>query len=534
MSSNIPAAKEPPTAPGLAAHEINYSNHPGRIQVEFNGVIIADSHQVTRLNEGRLDPAYYFPREDVRVDLLEATNHHSYCPFRGEASYWSFKVDGKSAENIAWSYQRPFEEAREISGHLAFYHERVKMHFETGESPADNEAGVTIDPHNPLMAWLLGEAAGAVTTRSLIEGFTRALEKAEIPVWRFWLSLRTMHPQLFSTSWTWQQGGGDVAENTISHEQLDSDTFRNSPVAPILEGAGGVRRRLDIAEPQLDYPIVSELHAAGASDYVAMPLLFSDGQINPLSLTSKSPGGFSAEHLAYIYEILPLFSRLLELHAARSNSITLLETYLGKQTGRMVLDGQIRRGDGKDIHAVIWFCDLRRSTALAEALTREEFLALLNGFFDCLGGAVLHHGGEILRFIGDAALAIFPIQAHVDNAEAKACAAALAAALDAGQRITEENTHREARGQEAIDYGIGLHVGEVTYGNIGTANRLEFTVIGAAANEAARIESQCKQLGQKILISEEFARHTQTELMSMGRHELRGVGTAREIFALAG
>jgi adenylate cyclase len=516
----------------LAAPDIVIHTYPGRIRAKFSGFTVADSQQVIQINEGNLDPMFYFPHDDVRVDLLEATDHHSYCPFRGEASYWSLKVGDKTTDNIAWSYQQPFEEAREISGHIAFYKNQVELKFDTEEPTTDHrESG---QPHriNPLLHWLVGEAAGAVTTRDLIERFTRALEHAEIPVSRFWLSLRTLHPQLYSMAWTWEQGKDDVNEDTINHETLSSDAFRNSPIVPILEGAGGVRRRLDIENPQLDYPIVRDLHAQGASDYVAMPFLFSDGQINALSITSKTPGGFSADHLANIYEILPLFSRLLEVHTGRTNSITLLETYLGKQSGRQVLDGQIRRGDGMSIHAVIWFCDLRGSTTLAETLSKEEFLALLNRYFDCLAGPVLHHGGEVLRFIGDAALAIFPIHGDKPEAIAKACAAALAAAQDARKRILENNTESETNGQPEIDYGIGLHVGEVTYGNIGTENRLEFTVIGAAANEAARIESLCKTLGQKILISEEFSRHTSEDLVSMGQHTLRGVGKPQDIYAL--
>ncbi len=517
----------------LAAPDIGFHTFPGRVRAESDGITIADSQHVVQINEGNLQPVFYFPYDDVRVDLLESTDHHSFCPFRGEASYWSLKAPNKTTDNIAWSYQSPFEEAREIKGHIAFYKNLVELKFDTTETSP--HSGETAQPEriNPLVNWLLGEAAGAVTTRELIERFTRALENSGIPVSRFWLSIRTLHPQLHSTAWSWEQGEEAVNESSIHYETLSSDAFLNSPIVPILEGAGGVRRRLDIENPQLDYPIVRELHAAGASDYVAMPFLFSDGQINLLSMTSKTPGGFSADNLANIYEILPLFSRLLEVHTGRSNSISLLETYLGKQTGRQVLDGQIRRGDGMNIHAVIWFCDLRGSTTLAEDLSREEFLALLNGYFDCLAGPVLQQGGEVLRFIGDAALAIFPIHGDQPDAIAKACALALAAAGDARKRIAQENIERNAKGQAEIDYGIGLHVGEVTYGNIGTGNRLEFTVIGAAANEAARIEGLSKTLGEKILISEEFSRHTTETLAPMGQHSLRGVGKPQTIFALA-
>ena len=178
---------------------------------------------------------------------------------------------------------------------------------------------------------------------------------------------------------------------------------------PILAGAGGVRRRLDIPNPQLDYPIVRDLYAEGGTDYIAMPMIFSDGQINTISLASNQPGGFGSRLLGHIHEAMPLLSRLFEVHAVRSNAVNLLETYLGRQSGSKVLNGLIKRGDGEDIYAVIWFCDLRDSTPLAESMSREEFLLLLNEYFECMAGAVLDHGGEVLRFIGDAVLAIFPI-----------------------------------------------------------------------------------------------------------------------------
>ena len=199
-------------------------------------------------------------------------------------------------------------------------------------------------------------------------------------------------------------------------------------------------------------------------------------------------------------EVLPLFSRLVEVFLQREKSVTLLETYLGRQTGRRVLEGKVRRGDGEDIHAVIWFTDLRQSSTLAATMSRAAFLERLNCFFDCMAGAVLDNEGEVLRFIGDAALGIFPIERSVEAFNVAA---------------------REA-GEPLMDYGIGLHIGDVTYGNIGTASRLEFTVIGAAANEAARIESLSKTLGRAVLLSEDFVAHCPGRFRSLGTHHLRG------------
>ena len=218
----------------------------------------------------------------------------------------------------------------------------------------------------------------------------------------------------------------------------------------------------------------------------------------------------------------------------------LLYTYLGKRTGERVLSGLVKRGDGEKIHAVIWYCDLRGSTSLAESMSLESFLGILNVFFDCMAGAVLDHGGEILRYIGDAALAIFPIGGtskslqEVCNPTEGACERALTAARDAYARIEALNRQRGNRGEPPLRFGLGLHVGEVMYGNIGVPGRLEFTVIGPAANEAARLEALCKKLDKSILISWEFPRCFPDQMIPLGFHRLRGVSTPKEIFGLLG
>jgi adenylate cyclase len=210
------------------------------------------------------------------------------------------------------------------------------------------------------------------------------------------------------------------------------------------------------------------------TDYVVMPFVFSSGQINAFSLSTRRPGGFSVADLGAIYEVLPLLSRIFEVHAMRLNAVNLLDVYLGKQSGAKVLDGLLKRGDGEDVHAVIWFSDLRNSTRLAESMPRRKFLALLDDFFDCTAGAVLEQGGEVLRFIGDASLAIFPISeadaeaAQIAPQAARACESALSAALEAHRRMQESNTRRTQAGETKLDLGVGLHVGDVMYGNIGT------------------------------------------------------------------
>jgi adenylate cyclase len=212
----------------------------------------------------------------------------------------------------------------------------------------------------------------------------------------------------------------------------------------------------------------------------------------------------------------------------------LLPIYLGKRTSERVLTGEAKRGIGEKIHSVIWLCDLRHSTLLSESMPIENFFALLSDYFDCTAGAVLAHGGEILSYIGDAVFAIFPIGASgaTCNPKERACAAALEAARDACRNLESLNVTRQQRGKSILSFGLALHIGDVMYGNIGVPERLQFTVIGAAANEAARLADLCKTLGRSVLISSTFPRCFPDEMTSLGFHRLRGVKHPQEIFTL--
>lgn len=216
----------------------------------------------------------------------------------------------------------------------------------------------------------------------------------------------------------------------------------------------------------------------------------------------------------------------------------LLKTYVGEWTGSHVLAGKTNRGEGERIHAVIWLCDLRDSTRLSESMPLEEFFGTLNQFFDCTAGAVLAHGGEILSYIGDAVFAIFAISGtgkplrQACFAREGACAAALAAARDARARVDAVNRDRQARGEAPLQFGLAIHVGDVMYGNLGVPERMQFTVIGAAANQAARLASMCKDLGRWVLVSSAFPACFPDQMRSLGRHALRGIEAPQEIFTL--
>ena len=513
-----------------ADYRFTFDAHPRRVRVVFDGTTVADSAKVRVMRETRLPPVLYFPREDLDWDLLQRSEHRTYCPFKGNASYWSVEVSGRRAENAVWSYEEPFDGAGHIKDNFAFYTNLVELIEEDAELPSEDPGPSVQTYNNPLLGWLLNDAPGFTSSEDLTDAFARQLQRVGIPLWRMTVIIRTLHPQVTAEALRWWSKRPNVDVLRVSYEYLQTPAFLNSPLVPIFEGAGGIRRRLDIPDPVLDFDILEELHAEGATDYVAMPITFLDGQINALTLASDRPGGFSTADLGSVYEILAPLGRLYELHNMRRTAVTVLDTYLGRHAGERVLTGSIKRGDGEHIEAVIWFCDLRGSTPLAQSMSQEEFLGVLNQFFDCMAGAVLEHGGQVLRFIGDAALAIFPV-ASVDVGP-RAHTQALAAAVDAGHRIAEVNHKRANKGWAALEYGLGLHAGDVTYGNIGTADRLEFTVVGDAANYAARLESLCKSLGRSVLASAEFARHFPDRFESLGCHDLRGIQGEQEILAL--
>ncbi|HEY9549988.1 MAG TPA: DUF427 domain-containing protein, partial [Kiloniellaceae bacterium] len=523
-----------------------------RVTVVFNGEVVADSRRALVLKETRLPPVYYLPREDIALRFLVPSDHRTYCPFKGTANYWSLAVGDKTLENVAWSYEDPIEDGLGIRGYIAFYWNKVEAWFEDEQPVEINADDAAVERANPLAGWLLREAWEATSSAELVDRFARQLVEAGFGASRVTVIIPTLHPQLASNAFVWRRGQSLTDERDLPHYSLQSEAYLKSPVVRIFRGEGGIRRRLEGANPPTDFPILEDLLAEGATDYVAMPMRFSNGKINILTLACDRRGGFTTRELGWIHEALPILSRLLEVQSLHRTARSLLDTYLGAHTGQRVLNGLIKRGDGEDIPAVIWYCDLRGSTALADTLPRADYLDLLNRYFEAVAGAVLERGGEVLKFIGDGLLAIFPmdkVNPCDDPAEMycaagaapegdgmycgkNACTRAIAAARDALARMAEVNAELTAGGRAALRFGLSLHLGNVTYGNIGAASRLDFTVIGPATNEAARMDSLTKEIGIDVLLSEEFERFVPGTLVSVGRHSLRGVAQVREIFTL--
>ena len=375
-------------------------------------------------------------------------------------------------------------------------------------------------------AWYVHEAPRLRSARELVRQTCERFVAHAVPLKRFTALLLMLHPDYFGVSQRWSRGSDEVKTSRGSYEIWNRPVLQDSPYGEIYRGAAALRRRLSGPHAQIDYDVLKEYLADGCTDYVIMHLPFGDEGRHAAAFATDRSGGFTAAELRLMDAMLPHMARQSELLTLRYLTTTLLDTYVGRKAGERVLTGQIRRGSGETIRAVIWFSDLRGFTPLSDRLPRDTLIALLNGYFDCVGRAIDAAGGEILKFIGDAVLAIFPLGARRDLAET--ARAALAAAQQARAGLA---ALRAMPGGSGLDFGVALHVGDVMYGNIGTAQRLDFTVIGPAVNMTARLQSLAAALAEPILVSAEIASSVGgTGLESVGHHTLKGLPQAVEAF----
>jgi adenylate cyclase len=385
------------------------------------------------------------------------------------------------------------------------------------------------EPETPdITEWLGREASRLGSAAALMQEMCDRLLSEGLPLFRVTCMIRTLHPTLVGTTAIWRKDQEWPTEFAALQGIVDLPQFKASPLPVIFEGAAAIRRRLDVPGLALDFPILEDLKAEGATDYLALPLTFSDGSIHFFTWTADRPNGFTTAELTRIYDLMPLVALNLEVFARRQLTENLLTTYLGRDAGLRVLKGAIHRGDGETIRAAIWLCDLRGFTALSDRLPRDELIALLNDFSEQIVIAVDGNGGEVLKFLGDGLLAIFPMDG--DSSPEAAARSALAAADHAQRRLAKLNAARRDAGKAELRMGIALHAGDVMYGNIGGRRRLDFTVTGPAVNQAARIEAMTKVLGCAVLLSAECAELCRQPLTSLGFHGLRGIPEPVELF----
>ncbi len=379
---------------------------------------------------------------------------------------------------------------------------------------------------HPVIRWLMSDARQFTEPSEFLDAFARRLLDAGVAVSRVTTGVPLLHPQLASFSGLWQLGKG-VSERRYRAISSTMDALLNSPIVIAYRGEGPVRCLITGPPSEQEFPIVKELRAEGLTDYVVLSIPFADGSHKALSLATNRPDGFHNDEIALFNTLVPAFAFNLEIQTLRLTARTLLDTYVGRQAGARVLEGQINRGMGETINAVIWLCDLRGFTSLSEQLERDLLIDMLNQYFGPMCDAVENTGGEVLKFIGDAMLAIFPVA----DAPASVCQQALAAAGSARAALAQTNRARSEAGLPAIAYGLALHVGEVMYGNVGGESRLDFTVIGPAVNLTARIESLCGELERELLLSSDFVSAAGIPADEVGEFELHGVGERQRVFA---
>ncbi len=383
---------------------------------------------------------------------------------------------------------------------------------------------------DPVARWFATEAYRITDTARLVAAAGEQLVLAGIPLYRLAYFQLTLHPEFQGTAHFWRRGRG-VETGTRPHGDNQDAEYRDNPLPTVFEERRTVRVRLDRVEPQA--PLLRQLKDEGATDYVALPLLFTNGHVDALSIVSDKPGGFSDGDLDRMFLLQFAFTRLVEIHSLRDTAANLLDAYVGRAAGQRILAGEVKRGDGQTIEAVIWYCDLRGFTRASDRLPRDTVIALLNDYFDTMGTIVTDAGGEILKFMGDGMLAIFPVAAPADRAAT--ASRAIRAAGSAIDAILVLNRIRAAEGAPAVRFGLALHLGEVTFGNIGASRRLDFTVIGPAVNYAARLEKLCRALDRSVLVSETMAALLpEEELTPLGAHALKDIDRPQAIFGLKG
>jgi adenylate cyclase len=390
---------------------------------------------------------------------------------------------------------------------------------------------VTKYSDSDVVSWLTNDTRGERFIDNIFANLCIRLQRAGIPVKRASLHILIHHPQWLGARIMWADGMREAEIARVDYDVRERSEFIGSPANEIFDGAAEVRENLE-GDPSLGrkHAIYKEMRAKGLTDYVAWPLYHTLGKRHIVTFATDRPGGFGDAHIAGLLKLLPVLALVSEIRVKNRLARTLLETYVGSHAGELILAGATRRGSGTTVRAAIMICDLRDFTRISDNWPRDDVIDLLNDYFDAMSEPIARHGGEILKFIGDGLLAIFPLSLP------SACASLLHAVAEARQAIAALNEKNSKTSRAPLNYGIGVHVGDVMYGNIGSRTRLDFTVIGPAVNMASRLEAFTKQLGRTVLLSRAFADFVQSDfdLERVGEYPVRGFSDPIELFAYHG
>jgi len=387
-----------------------------------------------------------------------------------------------------------------------------------------------------LAAWIANAGLAGESETAMVTGFATRVNALGLPLGRVGVFIDTLHPIYEGRLFSWQaaEGTATLREYGSSQEGEGLERWRRSPFYRLLQSGEPLLRRHVTPESQAEFPIVAEL--VGMTDFVAMINRFAaQGIVGEMDCVysywaTALPDGFRDADIKDLKRLVPLLALAIKSASLTRITRTLVETYLGRDAGRRVLAGGISRGVADRIEAVLWFSDLRGYTRITDTAAPGQIIPLLNDYADAIISAIQAKGGDVLKLIGDGTLAIFTA---ADRDEA--CRAALAAARSAARSIGELNQRRLAETLPVTDMYLALHFGEVFYGNIGSKERLDFTVVGPAVNEVSRVAALCRSLEQPVLISATFADaagEAKSRLVSVGRYALRGVSHPQELFTL--
>ncbi len=375
--------------------------------------------------------------------------------------------------------------------------------------------------------WLRTEGRFIANADEFYTAYVERLRNSGLPIVRFTTGVPSLHPQVDSFSTVWERDKGLSFQQYRRAEEGEA-VYRDSPLFIVYNEGRSVRCDLVAPAKEGEFSILPDLRTAGLVDYIVVPIPFSDGSHKAMSYATDREDGFSDAEIAVLEGIAGDLAPVMETIYLRHLAKTLMDTYVGPIAGQRVLDGAIKRGMQETIRAAIWFSDLRDFTPLSETLPGSQLIDLLNDYFDAMAQAIEGEGGEILKFIGDAVMAIFLPK---DDDETDAAQRAFKAARAAQTAIAELNDERTTARKPKVNYGIALHFGNLLYGNVGGGNRLDFTVIRPAVNLASRIEGLTRELGEGVLASAEFAAIHGGSFKMLGEFELNGITEKRAVYA---
>lgn len=381
-----------------------------------------------------------------------------------------------------------------------------------------------------VLDWLVNDTREERFVDNLLVALSERLVDAGVPVARTSLHFRTNHPQWRGARLMWKTGFTEAEIDLYGYEVENTQLFQRSPLKVIHDGANELRKNLmaPVLDPESEASLYADLRAEGLTEYVALPLDHTLGKRHVATFSTDRQGGFTPDHLGLLRDLLPVLSLVTEVRIKNILARTLLQTYVGPHASEEILAGATTRGSGATKSAAIMVCDLRDFTTLSSLWPRDYVIELLNGYFDALSGPIEKHGGEILKFMGDGLLAIFPLDVPT------ACNDLLSAIREGRTAMAALNEKSAKDGHPQLGYGVGVHLGDVMYGNIGSQKRLDFTVIGPAVNIASRLESLTKEVGRPVLLSRAFVERAgcENDVEDLGAFELKGLEDAVEVSAL--